>query len=281
MAAAFGVWEVKFPSSRAVYDEEDDEEEELSTLENESESAEFHWRPWDVDQKPLPSHCSLLVLAIGEVAATFVEAHYLSAGSEIVAYISSKKSDEIDFKKFCSPLKSGETSCLYRLTTQHDDDSAVLCQCPTPVPQEKAFHWTEKLLENLKPSKVVILSSAPACDYHTNTPENLKSDFVKVLKTDSWLEKFSQKDCSFLETPNIISGVAASVLQYCQIHNLAAALFVCFMESSCVDSQSVETFKFLLNSPPLNCLRQASGEHVTKVLKSLRSGKLIEMNMYM
>lgn len=56
----------------------------------------------------------------------------------------------------------------------------------------------------------MILTSSPACGYHTSTPENLKSDFVRVLKTDSWQEKISHKECSFLETPNIISGVAAS-----------------------------------------------------------------------
>lgn len=56
----------------------------------------------------------------------------------------------------------------------------------------------------------MILTSLPACEYHTNALENLKSDFVKVLKTDSWQEKILHKQCSFLETPNIISGVAAS-----------------------------------------------------------------------
>ena len=67
-----------------------------------------------------------------------------------------------------------------------------------------------QLFENLKPSKVVILTSLAACEYHTNAPENLKSDFVKVLKTDSWQEKILHEECSFLETPNVMSGVAAS-----------------------------------------------------------------------
>jgi len=121
----------------------------------------------------------------------------------------------------------------------------------------------------------------PACEYHSSDPETLKSDFVKMLKTDSWQGTFSQKECTFLETPNIVSGLAASVLQYCQIHHVAAALFVCYTETSHVDSQSVEAFKCLLKTPPLSSLPQASSEQVTKVLKSLGSGKLIEMNMYM
>lgn len=145
MAAAFGVWELKFPSSRAVYDEEDEEDEELSTSENELKISEFHWISRNINQKPSPTHCSLLVLAIGEVGTTFVEAHYLSAGSEIVACISTNKRNEIDFENLSSPSKSDETSRLYRLKTPHDNDSAVLCQCPTPVSQEKAFQWTEKV----------------------------------------------------------------------------------------------------------------------------------------
>ena len=48
------------------------------------------------------------------------------------------------------------------------------------------------------------------------------------------------------------------VLQYCQIHSMAAALFVCYTESSHIDSQSVEAFKFLLKNPPLNSLSQVT-----------------------
>lgn len=158
MAAGFGVWEVRFLSSRAVYDEEDEEDEESFTVENHSRSLHFHWAPnlLKGDQKPPPTECPLLVLAIGEVATTFVEAHFLSAGSEIVACLTSKKENEeldvagysavtpeVHFKKLCSLSKSGDTCCLHRLTTSHDD--SVLCQCRTTVPHEKAFHWTEKV----------------------------------------------------------------------------------------------------------------------------------------
>lgn len=37
---------------------------------------------------------------------------------------------------------------------------------------------------------------------------------------------------------------------------MAAALFVCFTESSHVDSQSVEAFQFLLKSPMLHSIHQ-------------------------
>ena len=143
MAAAFGVWEVRFPSSRAVYDD-DDEDEETCTSEDDSRNFHFHWAPHlKRDQKSSPTESPLMVLAIGEVATTFVEAHFLSAGSEILACLTSKKGSELEFDKLCNKFKSGDTCCLHRLTTNHDD--SVFFQCRTPVRQEKAFHWTEKV----------------------------------------------------------------------------------------------------------------------------------------
>ncbi|XP_068755553.1 proteasome assembly chaperone 1-like isoform X2 [Montipora capricornis] len=244
MAASFGVWEVRFPSSRAVYDDDEVEDEDPSILEEYSKSIVFHWAP-DVSesfQTSLPRECPLLVLAFGEVAATFLEAHLLKAESKILACISSRKENEPNFENLCAVTKSAANSCLYRASGHNE---AVICHCRNPVPPERAFHWTEK-----------------------------------VLKTDSWQERIPEKECSFLETPNIVSGLAASVLQYCQIYHLAAALFVCYTESSQVDSRSVEAFQFLLKTSPLNSLPQASDDQVMRVLKSLGAGKLIETNMY-
>ena len=170
MAASFGVWEVKFPSSRAVYDDEDDEEEDPSMLEEYSKAIAFHWAPHIVgsSQTPSLSACPLLVLAVGEVATTFLEAHFLTAGSEIVACITSKKDSDINFENLCSTTKSADGSFLYQLTSTGHDES-VFCQCRNPVPQEKAFHWTEKVLQK----------------YHSNMhvcERNMKCHVLKVAK---------------------------------------------------------------------------------------------------
>ena len=151
MAASFGVWEVKFPSSRAVYDDEDDEDEDPSMLEEYSKSIAFHWAPHIVgsSQTSPTSGCPLLVLAVGEVATTFLEAHFLTAGNEIVACITSKKDSDTNFETLCSAAKSTDDSFLYQLTTIGHDES-VICQCRNPVPQEKAFYWTEKVRRNIR-----------------------------------------------------------------------------------------------------------------------------------
>lgn len=142
MAASFGVWEVKFPSSRAVYDEDDEEDDDPSVVEEYSKGLAFHWEPHLTESSQ--AKCPLLVLSLGEVATAFLEAHYLSGGNKIVACITSKEENETDFEKLCTGSKSDDTNCLYQLTKSGHDKS-VICQCRTPVPQEKAFHWTEKV----------------------------------------------------------------------------------------------------------------------------------------
>lgn len=146
MASSFGVWEVKFPSSRAVYDEDDEDDEDSSLLEDYSKSVSFYWAPHveESPQTPSPRECRLLVLALGEVATTFLQAHFLTAGSEVVACITSRKDTDTNFEKLSFSSKSADVSVLHRLTTTDLNESAI-CQCRNPVPQEKAFHWTEKV----------------------------------------------------------------------------------------------------------------------------------------
>ena len=145
--AAFGVWEVKFPSSRAVYDEDDEEDnDESSALEEYSKNLSFLSAATKNSQKPTVSECPLLIVGLGEVATTFLEAHFLSTGSKIVACITTEEENGIDFEKLSSTSKSAQSVCLYQLTTS-DQDNSIICQCSAPVPEEKAFHWTEKVRE--------------------------------------------------------------------------------------------------------------------------------------
>jgi hypothetical protein len=56
----------------------------------------------------------------------------------------------------------------------------------------------------------MILTSAAACEYSTQNPSNLKSDFVKMLHTTAWTKTSGERNCEFVETPNTVRGVAAA-----------------------------------------------------------------------
>lgn len=149
MAAGFGVWEVKFPSSRAVYDDDDDEDDDSSILEEYSKSIFFHWAPDIVESShtPSPREYPLLVIAIGKVATTFLEAHVSAEETKVLACLSSKKDNETNFESVCFTTKATGDSPFFRVTSTASDhkDPVVICHCRRPVSPEKAFYWTEKV----------------------------------------------------------------------------------------------------------------------------------------
>ena len=79
------------------------------------------------------------------------------------------------------------------------------------------------MFEQINPSKVLVITSSSACEYHSVTPDKLQSDFVKMLKTDSWSTKGYSVDCDFLETPNMIKDTpAAGKIQLYYLPQLSA-----------------------------------------------------------
>lgn len=66
------------------------------------------------------------------------------------------------------------------------------------------------MFDSIRPSKVIILASAPLCGHRTRDPSLCyKTDFVRMLHTSAWKES-TEKTVAFLETANITRGVAAA-----------------------------------------------------------------------
>ncbi|XP_031553110.1 proteasome assembly chaperone 1-like [Actinia tenebrosa] len=279
MAAHFGVWELRFPSSRAV-DEDDDEEDEITEEKERQISPLILWSPKITeslkDCQENVVKCSTLVLGFDKVASTFLEAHFLcGSNSEIIGAVS-RKDNEKDFSSVVKSTNVEKVSFLYRLKK---NDDVIFCKCPSHVEENVAFLWSRKVFDNVRPSKVIILSSAPACEYSTSDPSNLKSDFVKMLHTTAWNKSNEKTDIGFVETPNTIRGVAAAVLNHCQVYNVPAALYVCYAASLHLEAQSVETFSILLTSKEFSGLNKSPKEETSKVLKALGIGKTHD-NLY-
>ena len=81
-------------------DDDKDEDDHSSILEEYSKSVVFHWAPDIVESShpgPSPREYPLLVIAIGEVATTFLEAHVSAEETKVLVCISSKKDNETNF----------------------------------------------------------------------------------------------------------------------------------------------------------------------------------------
>ncbi|XP_032242471.2 proteasome assembly chaperone 1 isoform X2 [Nematostella vectensis] len=242
MVDAFGLWELNFPCSRV--DDDDDEEEQITKEQEEQLCPQFVFSPQfskDVG-KTEPIECSVLVLGVGEVASTFLEVHFLCGNNSSVAAVISDKKTEKNFEYLVKNLRNKRSSLLHQLTRNND---VMVCQISSHVEQDKVFYWTQKIFSHIRPAKVVILTSSPASEYNSDDPSEIKTDFVKMMKTNAWSNSCAGPDITYIQTPNTVKGLAASVLTHCQIYKLPAALFMCYTESMHVDAQAVEAFRVL------------------------------------
>ena len=96
-------------------------------------------------QREYPLLVTLLVIAIGELAMTFLEAHVSAEETKVLACISSKKDHETDFESVCSTTKATGDSPFFRVTASDHKEPVVICHRRRPVPPEKALQWTEKV----------------------------------------------------------------------------------------------------------------------------------------
>jgi hypothetical protein len=145
MAAEFGLWELKFPSSRAV-DEDEEEEDEITAEKEQQTSPLVLWSQKITESLKNSSEnvveCSTLVVGFDKVATTFLKAHFLCGeNSEVIGVISGKNSH----KNFIAVVNSTNTeniSFLHRLNKNQD---LIVCQCQSHVDEKIAFLWSKKV----------------------------------------------------------------------------------------------------------------------------------------
>ncbi|CAI9564728.1 unnamed protein product [Staurois parvus] len=222
MATFFG--EVLSVFSRAVDDEdeeqEEDEDEEDREIRRELEKKREVTLTWSPETSATiensPDHrlgCSSLILAVGDNATGFVSSHILSSGSWEVSGSITLWNERC--RQQAPGSDSTPSSCtFYRCIT---DPTVMLCQCSCYVAEDQQFQWCEKVLGCLQKStlKVTILSTCSVSDYKTTeSTYNLPVPFLKALKTNCYTDG---TPCGPLEQPNIVDGLPAAVMAYCQV----------------------------------------------------------------
>ncbi|MEE6467804.1 hypothetical protein FKM82_008074, partial [Ascaphus truei] len=156
---------------------------------------------------------------------------------------------------------------------------AVLCQCSCYVAEDQQFQWCEKVFSCMQKNclKVTVLSTCPVSDY--KTPEStytLPVPFLKVLKTKEYREETS---CSLMEQPNIVEGLPAAVLTYCQVWQIPAVFYQCYTDITKLDSVTMEAFRPLLSCQGMSRLA-ADTLNINETLKKIVTNREIQSNLY-
>lgn len=269
------MWEVVYPTSRAVeLDAEDDEEEKCMVQSNFTTPIVRLSHELQSDGKTVS--CKLLVLAFERISTTFIEAHFLNNESQIVGLVSSG-----NIKEGCTVTNSlRQTASSDKTCFMHSADGShevLFCQCKIDVPPEACHNWANEVLSCIKADKILILSTLPASVCSLNCDGD--SDHMFALKTESWKTKI---DCQFLPSPNIVANLPAAALTYCQIFNIPAVMYVGVTATdSVVGSSVIEILNGLLECEPLKDLPKRSKTETAEFLKSMKIiCPHLESNMY-
>lgn len=84
--------------------------------------------------------------------------------------------------------------------------------------------------------------------------EGVNSNFIRAV--NSTLDYIKE-----LEVPNIVSGVSAGLISYCQIHKKEASCYIFFLETLMFDSITVKPIRRLLKDLKIPCDKSYTYKH--------------------
>jgi len=252
MATFFG--EVLTPSSRAVDEEDDDDESpDVNLL-----PAVVRWTPKTRSEMEKSNNqclqCNTLIVAIGEAATGFAQTYILHQDTEVIGVLGTGLDDK-DVNTFSQRSATDKVCHVHRLI--HNPD-VLVCLCNTHVAPEQAFSWVHKLFGSLPRENlyVSILTTIPASQFHSECPHNdLPLPFLRALRTSAYK---GTPVCPYLEQPNTLTGLHAQILSYCQIHQIAAVVYVCYTDAYVyVDPRTMKIFQPILGTTPIKDVAKA------------------------
>ncbi|XP_072369357.1 proteasome assembly chaperone 1-like isoform X2 [Scyliorhinus torazame] len=258
MATFFG--EVLPVFSRAVEEEEEDEDEEIRRELEGRREITIQWctgsRASTESSLDLSFTCSTFLIAVGQNAVGFLNSFVQCSGSwEIIGAVT----------LWNERVKGTDT-----VNRQFPTDSSCLLYRLTSNPM--VFGNIQK--RNLE---VIILSSCSVTEYKSpSSISNITVPFLRALKTSAFQET---PHCPLLEQPNVISGLSAAVLSYCQVRQIPAVLYHCYSDVTTLDSLTIEAFRPLLACKSLVSFVKDTSRSA-EILKQLVDMSKIQSNLY-
>lgn len=106
----------------------------------------------------------------------------------------------------------------------------------------RQYSWTQTLLQHLQFEHFICLDQIVMANYMTNayaSKDEIPLPLVRSVQTNSFPKTSTNQVASYLECPNLISGVAASIISETQLRNQSAATFVTLVENQGLSMNSL------------------------------------------
>nr|UCK81621.1 proteasome assembly chaperone 1 [Arenicola marina] len=242
------VGDIVCSSSRAVGEEE--EEDGIAP----SRNVSVQWSPMAKEEMSTAADqklaCTVLIIALGPEATGFVQTYLLAEQeTQTLAVLTSGLSEQ-DINSFCQQAPTDKTCYVQRLKDK-PHFLTVMCNTPHTSP-EQSFSWCEQLFSGVSLKDAIyvgVLATSAASNFKSEVAHGeLPCPFLRSLHTSAFK---GRPVVPCLEQPNIISGLAAQVLSHCQVHQVAAVLYMCFNDVRYVDIKTIKAFNPILTTTPL------------------------------
>ena len=141
------MWEVVYPTSRAVELDEEDEEEDRYVFDSHLTSPVVRLsRFLETKEGSSPFACKLFVIAFGRIATTFIEAHFLNADTQIVGLVAGGKKER-DLNTLLQTGSSDKTCFIHSsiATIGSRQTEVLFCQSKVEYPAECSHGWAKEV----------------------------------------------------------------------------------------------------------------------------------------
>jgi len=256
-----------YPASRAVEDDDDD----LADV-AECPPAVVRWSADMRTDESSPLPCKSLIIAIGPVATGFLQVYVLdSQPSDVIGSISCSFSDD-EVSTFTQTTSSDKTCLIHRMKTQPD---LIMVQCNATISPEQSFSWMQQLCTGLSlaAAEVVVLTTTSLVEFKSAAPAgDLPRNFLRTLCTRAaHRRRTNEQVCTALEQPNTVAGLPAQVLTYCEVHDISCALYVCYVDTTHIEAETIRAFKKLLPLFPFSSIAKENANVNDRLVKLVKT----------
>ncbi|KAK6636792.1 hypothetical protein RUM43_010455 [Polyplax serrata] len=239
MALFFG--EIVEPSTRAIFDEFSDEEENAVERPKRINIPvrDLCFRQlnvsWNGGDKNLPPIIEVCFIVQGRLSLAFAEICLIDETCVKIGEINVTQSEDNNEGVPEYPKEKVTPSRIYR------DNHNVICLISPSLSSTLGYQLVgETITPLLKLSKkIVILTNDSVYNYKTHFLQNLPPAFIKELKTSHGSHSHIAEP---IETPNFITGIPAAVFTWCEIFKKDASAFICYSDQEKLDSITAEPY---------------------------------------
>ncbi|CAG5117426.1 unnamed protein product [Candidula unifasciata] len=272
MATFFG--EVLPVTSRAVdEDEEEDDVTAVPTIDPVVRWTEnFSVEVEKLQDRKIP--CTVFILALSVEANAFSDIYLKPFGYEPVGEILPNPKEDV------TSSQSSTTDKTCSINRCRSNPAVYLCQCKVDILPEHSYAWVKLLIDrfDLLSADIIILTSSGMSGYCSDLPfSDLETPFLRCLKSESFT---GFPKCKILEQPNMVTGVPAQLMTFCQVYGYRAVTYVCFKEKRYMDIADIKAFIPLLQTKAVKDITEVNKNAEQMLREAVKLHSLHDM-MYM